>query len=245
LSFFYCSQPKKTNTSGFPECLTVQEITELINGSDSEFDFSDNDEEDGIIDNTEPESMPADIIVPKKQVKPQSASDILSTDDLACDDCDVMDMSFMNISNLPALNNTLVEQLIDQIQEPFLNIQCTPKEKIRWIRRNNSFTRCDYQIDQNNNSVNTTADNTIDVTSPLEYFYKIFSHEFFESVAMFTNVYAAQKNVRGYKLATTAEIINLFGMQIAMGALKFPRLRLYWNRVLGECFCCYLYLRLT
>lgn len=52
-------------------------------------------------------------------------------------------------------------------------------------------------------------------------------------MAQFTNMYAHQQN-RNIKHASTNEIQILFGLHIIIGCLnKFPRVRLYWEKVLG------------
>jgi hypothetical protein len=166
----YYQQSKKPNARDFPECLTLQEISELINGSDSEFDFSGDEDDDEADDIPEPQIASNDIVVPPNTKKSQPISHRPGVDDITCE---AMEMSFMNIGDLSAMNITMVEEVLDQLQEPILNMQSTPKDKIRWIRRNNSFIRCDFPFNQNSDTVN------IDVTSPLEQFYKILPYELY------------------------------------------------------------------
>jgi hypothetical protein len=70
----YYQQSKKPNARDFSECLTLKKISELINGSDSEFDFSGDEEDDEADDILEPQKASDDIIVPKKTKKSQPIS---------------------------------------------------------------------------------------------------------------------------------------------------------------------------
>jgi hypothetical protein len=70
----YYQQSKKSNARDFPECLTLKEISELINGSDSEFDFSGDEDDDEADDILEPQIASDDIIVPTIKKKSQPIS---------------------------------------------------------------------------------------------------------------------------------------------------------------------------
>ena len=48
-----------------------------------------------------------------------------------------------------------------------------------------------------------------------------------------TNMYAIQKNRSGFKPTNSVEIKKLFGLRIAMGAIRFPHLRMYWDSQFG------------
>lgn len=80
------------------------------------------DEEDDVsTDITEPKMTP-DIVVSKKPVKLQQP--IVHHFNIDNTISETIDMSFMNIGDLTAVNNTLVDQVIDQLNEPILSIQC-------------------------------------------------------------------------------------------------------------------------
>jgi hypothetical protein len=72
--YCYYQQSKKPNARDFPEYLKLKEISELINGSDSEFDFPGDEDDDEADDILEPQIASDDIIVPKNTRKSQPIS---------------------------------------------------------------------------------------------------------------------------------------------------------------------------
>ncbi|KAG0436981.1 hypothetical protein HPB47_017667 [Ixodes persulcatus] len=63
---------------------------------------------------------------------------------------------------------------------------------------------------------------------PPEYFIRYFSASVFEQLAEFTNIYSFQTS--GKVLGTTPQEVKVFfGILMAMGAMKYPRIRMYWQ----------------
>jgi hypothetical protein len=205
--------------------LSEYEISELINGSDSELEI-DGDEEKTADDNFESELLINDVVVPEHYTRNNLFGHDLDPEPK--DDEVPQDLSFMRIGDLSSVNESLFDHVVHQLNEPILDYECTSKDKICWIKRSTPFQRCDVPF-----SCSFDGTSQFVETSPLHYFSKIFPQEFFESAAKFTNVYAAQQKNR-FKNSTAEEIMQLFGLKIAMGTLKFPRIRLYWNRTLGN-----------
>ena len=100
----------------------------------------------------------------------------------------------------------------------------TEKASIKWCRHD--FQSPDIvwnEVEQN--------DIHSDVLSPLSYFQKYIGDVEFEKMAEFTNIFAHQNNVQ-FRQTNPAEIKSLFGLHIAIGCLKFPKVRLFWDRAL-------------
>lgn len=68
-----------------------------------------------------------------------------------------------------------------------------------------------------------------ELPSPLNYFIEYFGDTHFENMAYFTNLYAIQ-NQNKFKPTSVFEIKNFIGIQLIMGSLKFPRVRMYWEQ---------------
>lgn len=67
------------------------------------------------------------------------------------------------------------------------------------------------------------------VRRPLEYFMQYFLEDFYELASECTNLYYFSS--KGKHLRTSPqEIKKLFGMHIIMGCVKYPRVRMYWQR---------------
>ena len=47
------------------------------------------------------------------------------------------------------------------------------------------------------------------------------------------SIYAIQKGTVNFKNTNKKEIEVLIGLHLAIGSLKFPRIRLYWENMLG------------
>lgn len=72
----------------------------------------------------------------------------------------------------------------------------------------------------------------LEVHDPLYFFYKYIDELQFQKMAEFTNMYAYQTDKTKFKNTTAGEIKSLFGLHIIASCLKFPQVRLYWNRTL-------------
>ena len=72
------------------------------------------------------------------------------------------------------------------------------------------------------------ADNHLE--TPAKYFLNYFTPEIFHTFAEQTNIYYFQK--KGKSLGTNAnEMRKFFGATILMANLRFPRIRMFWQRV--------------
>lgn len=100
----------------------------------------------------------------------------------------------------------------------------TPKESIKWRRREFSAPNIFW------NETQTITDD--EILSPLKYFLRYIGDSEFEKIANFTNIYALQKDTN-FKLTHSSEIKSLFGLHIAIGTLKYPKVRLFWEKSLG------------
>ncbi|XP_047101017.1 piggyBac transposable element-derived protein 3-like [Schistocerca piceifrons] len=126
------------------------------------------------------------------------------------DDGDVMDaeMNLLCNENNPELNN-----LCD-------NIMVTPKESIKWKRKPLSTMTETYKAPNFEESV---------LCSPIQYLKRYIPDDLFTNMAAHTNIYSLQQGKYSFKQTTTQELEVLFGLHIPTGALKFPRLRMYWD----------------
>ncbi|XP_047111609.1 piggyBac transposable element-derived protein 3-like [Schistocerca piceifrons] len=125
------------------------------------------------------------------------------------DDGDVVDaeMNFLCNENNRELNN-----LCD-------NIMVTPEESIKWKFKPLSTVAETYKAPKFEESV---------LCSPIQYFKRYIPDDLFTSMTAHTNIYAFQQGKSSFK-QTTQELEALFGLHILTGALKFPRLQMYWD----------------
>ena len=106
------------------------------------------------------------------------------------------------------------------------NITGTRKPSVKWTKRDFEIPDISWQRD-----AECEIDPADDVLSPLHYFQRYFGDLEFENIAECTNIYAHQQNII-FKQTNSAEIKSLFGLHIAVGSLKFPRVRLFWDKAL-------------
>nr|CAH7742013.1 unnamed protein product [Callosobruchus chinensis] len=93
-----------------------------------------------------------------------------------------------------------------------------PASSKRWIRKSQ------FQPFQNLHAI---AYDYICEKDPFEYFQKYISQQFFEKVAMFTNM--KEVSTTGHSLDTsTTEVRQLFGCSMLIGIYGLPRMRMYW-----------------
>lgn len=123
------------------------------------------------------------------------------------------------------INEDVIVELFDQAERESITI--TNKSDIKW-RRREFVARSIPPFEINSEELDET-----EVKTPYEYFSHYFSNELFDSFAFFTNLYAQQKNVKRFKPTDKNEIKKLFGLHILIGCMKFSRLRLYWDPILG------------
>lgn len=72
-----------------------------------------------------------------------------------------------------------------------------------------------------------------DDLSPLTFHNKYMNDELIEEFVKFTNLYASQQGETNFKETTLNEMKAFFGLEIAMGCLKFPRISMFWHKSLG------------
>ncbi|KAG0409721.1 hypothetical protein HPB47_013172 [Ixodes persulcatus] len=93
------------------------------------------------------------------------------------------------------------------------------KVHIQWFARD--FTQgpqdCTYRMKRGSTPL-----------EPPEYFKRYFSESVFEQLAEFTNIYSLQTS--GKELGTTPQEVKVFfGILMVMGALKYPKIKMYWQ----------------
>lgn len=123
-------------------------------------------------------------------------------------------------------NANIEIEFINQLGE----FEFTKKSDIRWRHGNNNFQSRKIEFISNGYS---ELEDVSEVDTPLSYFRKYYSDDFFTNTAFYTNLYAEQQSIRGYKHTTADELKKLFGLHILMGTLRFPRSRMYWNSHIG------------
>ena len=102
----------------------------------------------------------------------------------------------------------------------------TTKEAIKW--RKKDFEPPEFaENEQNEDLATTPIDEPHD---PLYFFSKYINELQFQEMATFTNIYAFQKEEVQFKNTTADEIKSFFGLHIITGCLKFPEVRLYWQK---------------
>ncbi|KAG8239836.1 hypothetical protein J437_LFUL011462 [Ladona fulva] len=72
-----------------------------------------------------------------------------------------------------------------------------------------------------------------DILNPVDYFLRYVNQEDFDNFAMYTNIYALQKSGKNLKPTNSFEIKTLIGLHIVMGCLIYPRVRMYWDAIVG------------
>jgi hypothetical protein len=97
------------------------------------------------------------------------------------------------------------------------------KNQIKWQQK--PFTPPSI----NSNDLNEAEPPTY-LYDPIYYFSKYFDDKEFDKMAYFTNLYATQQNSTRFKPTTSSEIRDFIAIHIVMGALKMPRVRMYWEK---------------
>lgn len=104
-------------------------------------------------------------------------------------------------------------------------IRLVPDDKKKWkpsniFQHSATSTNADAQLVNNDVAV---------VLEPFEYFSKYLDADFFEEVALFTNM--KEVKISGKSLETTPhEISKFFACSMLIGIYGLPRLRMYWGR---------------
>lgn len=66
--------------------------------------------------------------------------------------------------------------------------------------------------------------------TPLDYFSKYFPECEFENMANYTNTYTEQTGRLNWKPTNSKEMKIFVGINLYMGVLNFPRIRMYWEQ---------------
>lgn len=122
-------------------------------------------------------------------------------------------------SSLPAENND-DEMFSSEDEAPLINFVKTKSDK-KWLSDINfQPTLCHNQ---------TNVDNSFTLLNPIEYFEKYLDFNFFDNMAMYTNM--REVEIFGKSLDTNAnEIRKFFGCSMLMGIYNLPRLKMFWGR---------------
>ncbi|KAE9522589.1 hypothetical protein AGLY_017011 [Aphis glycines] len=168
--------------------LSSQNIMDLLDGDESELDFSYDEDE-----------FPNDEL---DQLLQEFNSNY--SFDTEIDNCNVN-----NINDVSTVNNILP--------------MTTSKKNIKWIQQ--PFNTPNIVLDNLD-----ITDPVIFLRNPIDYFMHYFNDDFFETVAFNTNLYAIQQNLTNFKATNQQEIRVLIAIHLIMGCLKFPRVRMYWEK---------------
>lgn len=103
----------------------------------------------------------------------------------------------------------------------FIQQGLTDKKNVTWIRGEYITPPLDFFEPQPSIS--------IDLSSPLKLFSNYFSEELLEIAVFNTNLYAVRKNVPNFPPTTVLELKTFIGINILMGNLNLPRVRMYWE----------------
>lgn len=100
-----------------------------------------------------------------------------------------------------------------------------PKIKVKMPQRARIWKKAPY-IDKPHDYDHSTP--APELRSPTEYFSDYFDDDFYENMALCTNLYYLRKT--GKVLNTTKQEIKKFvGIHLIMGILSYPRLAMYWR----------------
>lgn len=97
------------------------------------------------------------------------------------------------------------------------------KNQIKWQQK--PFTPPSINLNDLNEAEPPTY-----LYDPIYYFSKYFDDKEFDKMAYFTNLYATQQNSTRFKPTTSSEIRDFIAIHMVMGALKMPRVRMYWEK---------------
>ncbi|XP_065365596.1 piggyBac transposable element-derived protein 3-like [Calliphora vicina] len=128
---------------------------------------------------------------------------------------------------LPVVTNDLADQESDN-EEEFNALSETPPESSQTANRRDIWKKRPFE-NQLESSSYATADTNTPIETPYHYFSVYFNDEFLEKVTEYTNRYHVAEKGKALG-ASVAEMKNFFGIIIAMGCIRYPRLRMYWEK---------------
>jgi hypothetical protein len=129
-----------------------------------------------------------------------------------------LDLSFQPIQNTTSF--TLGSDTSTKKWSRFIPIL---KKNIFW--KNVPFTPLIFTIQSDLNPPVLT-----NILNPIDYFTKYFSNNDFKNMAKYTNIYAAQNNLKNFKNTSTHEMKTMIAIHMLFGVLKYPRVRMYWEK---------------
>ncbi|XP_063237795.1 piggyBac transposable element-derived protein 3-like [Bacillus rossius redtenbacheri] len=109
------------------------------------------------------------------------------------------------------------------VSAPVSNVN-TKKSDIVWRHKPLSILIEPYS---NNNNLDN------ELLTPISYFEKYIPVTLFDQMSEMTNLYAVQNHKPRFKHTCSSELQVLFGLHIAMGTLKLPRVSLFWDKAIG------------
>ncbi|KAG5890134.1 hypothetical protein JTB14_027801 [Gonioctena quinquepunctata] len=102
----------------------------------------------------------------------------------------------------------------------------TLKKTLKWLQNVQYVTRhLPTKISRNSNE-------NYHEEYPVTYFLRYVPESLFEDLVQYTNMYALQTGTEKFVPCNLQEMKAFFGLSILTGCLKFPRLRMYWDKSL-------------
>lgn len=103
-----------------------------------------------------------------------------------------------------------------------LGFTFTSKDNIQWVRQ--PFQKPIFE----NMCVPNLESHIETLDEPIDYFSRYITPDIINTFALKTNLYALQKG-RNFPPLTSNEVKVFLGLQIVIGTLKFPQLRMHWE----------------
>lgn len=232
-----------TDKNGLRKKFTEDDIAEMLLASDSEDECS-NNEDDQLQHTTKPFfnyriGSDVDNTPMEDEIEPPETHEIINLnaptfhfgkyeiptiEELAIvfeDDLPIAEEVSVNYVELdcPGDNPLPTTASSDEVR-----LNYTSKSDIKWDHQ--PFVSKTYDFDYGQNE---DFDENHEL-NPIDFFRRYITNEVFDQFVLYTNMYALQKTVKGWKSTHVAELEILFGLHILVGNLKLPQLSLYWNR---------------
>lgn len=119
----------------------------------------------------------------------------------------------------------LYEDLEQAEIDDFYDTASKKSSPVRWTNGEFQPTKSS-KCQQQNVILSLTA---TPIRSVLDYFYDYFNDNFFKLAAEFTNMYSV--STTGKSLNTNhIELKHFVGMNLMMGCIRYPRIKMYWKR---------------
>ncbi|KAL4101103.1 hypothetical protein QTP88_021123 [Uroleucon formosanum] len=187
--------------------LTNEQLLDMMNGMNSDLEFSDEEDDENIDD-----------IAIANLVVESVYGTVDDEDDNEDDDVDIFTPDqLLPIQTLPT----------DEVSMPNIvtHLNTNGQHSINWLckpmKQKNIIMRSIEQTEFPNTS---GRNNTLPL--PISYFMKYFTEEAFVEMAIFTNIYAEQKSTNQWVQITSAKMKVFVGIHLMMGVLNLPRVRI-------------------